>query len=97
MGILVGAPVYLAVRQYMLGLDPEAAVPASRRRRKAVIAAAAGLLGFLAAMIAKGGGFGLWSFEYIMTFLAAFSFIYYISGKLAKYFAEKKSREYDDP
>ncbi|MCI8454537.1 MAG: hypothetical protein HFE84_07975 [Lachnospiraceae bacterium] len=97
MVILVGTPIYMTVRQYMLGLDPEAAMPAGRRRKKAVTAVIAGILGFAMAVAAKRGEFGLWSFEYILTFVVAFSFIYYISGRLAKYFAEKKNREYEDP
>lgn len=94
--ILVGSPVYLIVRQMMLGLDPGAGMTKKKRRRKLLVCIICGLLGFLLAVYVKRGHVGGWALEYILTFIAVCTFTCYASGKVLQYFAEKKSRRYEE-
>lgn len=94
--ILVGSPVYLLVRQLMLGLDAEAGLTAKKRRRKVWTVIVCGAAGFLLAAVLKHGRLEGWAFEYILSFTAICVFVHYISGKLTRYFAERRSRRYEE-
>lgn len=94
--ILIGSPLYMAARQYMLGIDPAAGMQKAKRKKKALVSLACALACFLAAAYVKHGRMESWAWEYILSFAAAYVFIYFISEKAAKYFSDKKSRKYED-
>ena len=94
--ILVFSPVYLAVRQFMCGIGPEDAVPAKRQKIRFFCALGGAGLGYLAASGAQGGltDGGVWG--NFLIFIAFFTLVYYVSGKLGKHFSEKKAKQYED-
>lgn len=94
--ILVGAPVYLVIRQMMLGLDPGAGMTRKKRRRKLLVCIVCGLLGFLLVAYAGHGRIDQAALEYVLTYIAVCTFTYYVSGRVLRYFAERKSRGYED-
>ena len=94
--ILVGFPVYLAVRQYMLGLDANAGTT----KKKRWISFGAALLVASAAMavaqISRKGTIDGRFFGEVFTFAAAFSLVYLGSRRLGRYFSEKRAKKYED-
>lgn len=94
--ILVCSPVYLAVRQYMLGLDPNAGT--TKRRRWLSFGAA--VLGASAAMgtaaFYRSGRLDGRFFAGLLSFVALFSLVYVGSRKIGRYFSEKKAKKYED-
>lgn len=94
--ILIFAPLYMAVRQYMLGLNPQEAAPKKKRRTQFLTAIFFAAAGFLLSAFFKEGRLGEDSFLYILSFIATFTFVYYVSWKLSAYFADRKSKKYED-
>lgn len=94
--ILIFAPLYMAVRQYMLGLNPQEAAPKKKRRTQFLTAIFFAAAGFLLSAFFKEGRLGEDSFLYILSFIATFTFVYYVGWKLSAYFADRKSKKYEE-
>lgn len=96
MAILIFSPLYMAVRQYMLGIAPEDAVPRKRQKINFLAAVAVSACAYVAVLRARGRMSDGNTWLSLLTFVAMFTFVYYVSRKLGSYFAEKKSRKYED-
>lgn len=94
--VVVAAPVYMFVRQCMLGISPAAAMTEKKRRRKLLAGLGSGLLAFMAVYYLKHGDLRTWAWQYALSFGAAFLFVHYISFAVSEYFSGRKSREYEE-
>lgn len=94
--ILIFAPLYMVVRQYMLGLNPQEAVSKKKRRVQFLTALFFAAAGFLLSTFYKEGRLSEDSLFYILSFIATFTFVYYVSWKLSAYFAGRKAKKYED-
>lgn len=94
--ILVLSPVYLAVRQFMLGLNPNENVPKKQKRASFFAAMAAASAAFIATAISRDGKIGKDVLINILIYIAMFTFVFYVSRKLSRYFADKKAKKYEE-
>lgn len=97
--IVIGGPVYLWIRQTMLGLDPEAGENVRRRKKRFWISYFAGMVGLLTVFLIRNGFSApalLLYASYALTFSAVFTAVYILSRRFAKWNAEKKAQKYEE-
>lgn len=96
--ILVGAPIYLWIRQTMLGLDPNAAAnPHSKKAKKNYwLCLGCGLLAMTVVMSLMEGGLTPYVLINMLSFAVCFSTIYIASRSFAHWNAERKGKKYED-
>ena len=94
--ILIFSPLYLAARQYMLGINPEETVSKKRQKISFFCAIGFATAAFFASVFIKRGRIGGDALSQILIFIAMFTFVYYVSRKLGNYFAKRKNKEYED-
>ena len=96
--IAVGAPLYLFVRQLMLGIDPYAAEKGGRkgRRKRFFVSLLAAITGM--AVVTYGGnmsGKGDLFFN-LVVFAAFYTAFYFLGRMLTQHNAERKAGKYED-
>ena len=94
--ILIAAPVYMLVRQCVLGISPSAVMTKKKRRMKVLLGLGSGLIAFMAVYYLKHGALQTWAWQYILSFGTAFLFVHYIGFALSEFFSGRKSREYEE-
>lgn len=97
--MVVGAPLYLWIRQTMLGLDPNAGQDNRKRKKTFFITYCAGMAGLLVVFILRNGLSAAAIFPLaltVLTFSAAFAATYILSRRFAKWNADKKAKKYED-
>lgn len=94
--IMIGSPVYLWIRQTMLGLDPEASLDEKKRRKNFAVSFTAGILVLFLCMLLKYRGVNADVLFHILSFAVIFSAVYILSRKFARKNAERKAKKYED-
>lgn len=97
--IVIGAPVYLWIRQTMLGLDPGAGENARKRKKRFCISYLAGMVGLLAVFLLRNGLSAPALLLYApsaLTFSLVFAAVYILSRRFAKWNADKKAQKYEE-
>lgn len=94
--ILIFAPLYMVVRQFMMGLNPQETTSKKKKRIQFFVALFFASAGFLVSTFYKEGRLKEDTLFYILSFIATFTFVYYVSWKLSAYFAGRKAKKYED-
>lgn len=94
--ILVFSPLYMVVRQYMMGLDPNGAVSKKKQKTAFLCAILSAVAAFSGTMYWSRGGFDRDAATGLVAFIAVFILVYFLSRKLGAYFSEKKAKKYED-
>ena len=94
--ILIGASLYLAVRQYMLGLDPEDSLPKEKRRKRMLASFAGAFCGYAVVYAVKENGVSQSLWVNLFCFAAMYVAVYYLSGRVARYFSSRRGRKYEE-
>lgn len=94
--ILIFAPLYLMVRQNMLGIHAEGVISAKRRRQRLWISLVAAFAAYMAASLAIKKSFHAADVLSALSFIAVYLFVYWGAAKINAHFYRKKMRKYED-
>ncbi|MDO4324632.1 MAG: hypothetical protein Q4E24_01140 [bacterium] len=94
--VLIFAPVYLMVRQNMLGIHAEGVMSQGKRRRKLWVMMAVSFACYMAAVLVIKKSLEVSDVAGALSFIAVWLFIYWGAEKINLYFYKRKMRQYED-
>lgn len=94
--VLIFAPLYLMVRQNMLGVYAEGVMSEKRRKMRVWVSMAAAFAGYTAASFAIKKSFHVEDAIAAFCFIALYLFVYWGARKINGYFYKKRMKRYEE-